>query len=64
MISKQDIKDWWENNIADYLQNYARRNKLTIAQAKEKFFTKTHEKFVELVPQFLKKLLEKKVGRH
>ena len=50
MISEQDIKEWWERNIKNYLQNYARRNKLTIAQAKEKFFTKKNEQFVESVP--------------
>ena len=34
------------------------------SQTKEKFFTEIHEKFVEPVPQFLKKLLDEKVGRH
>ena len=48
--------------IANYLQNYARRNRLTITQVKEKFFTETHEKFVESVPQLLKKLLDEKYG--
>ena len=43
MILEQEIKDWWERKVANYLQNYARRNKLTTAQAKERFFTKTHE---------------------
>ena len=64
MISEQEIKYWWEHKIANYLQNYIRRNKLTISHAKEKFFTETHEKFVESVPQFLKKLLDEKDGRH
>ena len=64
MISEKEIKEWWEHKIANYLQNYTRRNKLTIAQAKEKFFTETHEKFVESVPQFLKKLLNEKASRH
>ena len=63
MISEQEIKDWWERKIAKYLQNYARRNILTTAQAKERFFTKTHEKFVESVPHLLKKLLDEKVER-
>ena len=62
MISEQEIKDWWECKIAIYLLNYAQRNKLTIAQAKEKFFLQTHEKFVEFVPHFLKKLLDEKSG--
>ena len=64
MILEQEIKDQWERKIANYMQNYARRNKLTIAQSKEKFFTETHEKFVESVPQFMNKLLDKKSGRH
>ena len=34
---------------------------MTVAQAKEKFFTETHEKFVELIPQLLKKLLDEKL---
>ena len=62
MISEQEIKNWWEHKIANYLQNYARRNRLTIAQVKEKFFTETHEKFVELIPQLLKKLTDEKAG--
>ena len=60
MISEQEIKNWWEHKIANYLQNYSRRNRLTIAQEKEKFFTKTHEKFVELMPQLLKNILDEK----
>ena len=64
MISEQEIKEWWEGKIENYLQNYARINKLTIFQAKEKFFTETHEKFVESVPQFLKKILNEKASRH
>ena len=63
MIPKQEIKDWWERKVANYLQNYVRRNTLTIAQAKERFFTETHENFVESVHQLLKKLLDEKVGR-
>ena len=63
MILEQKIKNWWERKIANYLQNYARRNRLTISHVKEKFFTETHEKFVELVPQLLKKLLDEKAGR-
>ena len=62
--TKQEIKDWWECKIANYLQNYARRNRLKVTQAKEIFFTKTHENFVELVPQLLKKLLDEKDGRN
>ena len=62
MISEQEIKNWWEHNIANYLQNYTRRNILTIAQANKKLFTETHEKFVESAPQLLKKILYEKNG--
>ena len=60
MISEQEIKDWWERKIANYLQNYARRNRLMTAQEKERFFTETHENFIESVPHLLKKLLDEK----
>ena len=63
MIPEQENKDWWECKVANYLQNYARRNRLTIAQARERFFTETHEKFVGSVPQLLKKLLDEKSRR-
>ena len=63
MISEREIKDWWEHKVVNYLQNYARRNRLTTTQAKERFFTETHEKFVESVPQLLKKLMDEKSGR-
>ena len=60
MILEQEIKNWWECKIANYMQNYMRRNRLTIAQEKEKFFTETHEKFIEFVPHLLKKKLDEK----
>ena len=63
MIPEQEIKDWWDRKVANYLQNYARRNRLTVMEAKAIFFTETHEKFVESVPQLLKQLLDEKTGR-
>ena len=62
MISEQEIKDWWERMIENYLQNYTWRNRLMIAQAKGIFITETHEKFVESVPQLLNKILDEKAG--
>ena len=64
MIPEQEIKDWWEGKITNYLQNYVRRNRLTGAEEKEIFFTETHENFVESVPQILKQLLDEKAGRN
>ena len=63
MIPEQEIKDWWEKKIANYLQNYTRRNKMSIAQARENFLCKTHENFVQFVLCALKKLLDEKYGR-
>ena len=53
-----------ERKIANYLQNYARRNRLSVAEAKARFSTETHEKFVESVPQLLKQLLDEKDRRN
>ena len=63
MIPEQEIKDWWDRKFAKYLQNYARRNRLTVAEARARFFIETHGKFVESLPQLLKKLLDEKTGR-
>jgi len=59
MLSEKDIKEWWERKLANYIQNYARRNGLTLAQARAIFFTETHEKFLEALPQELKKFLDR-----
>ena len=65
-MSDSDLQE--SSTLSDKLKQCARkreaqRNILTIAQAKERFFTETHEKFVESVPQLLKKLLDEKAGR-
>ena len=62
MISKQEIKYLWEHKIANYLPNYVWRNRLTTTQEKERFFIETHQKFVEFLPQLLKKILDEKAG--
>ena len=50
MTSEEEIKVWWERKIENYIKNYARWNKLSLAQEKEKIFTKPHEKFLESIP--------------
>ena len=50
MISEEEIREWWNRKVSNYIQNYARRNSLTIAPAREKFFIETNEKFVESIP--------------
>jgi DNA polymerase III delta subunit len=59
MLSEADIKEWWERKLKNYIQNYARRNGLTLAQARARFFTETHEKLLEALPQELKKFLDR-----
>ena len=63
MISEQDIKNWWECKIVNYLQNYAKRNIMTIAQAKEIFFVEMRDIFFEFVPQPLKKISNETTSR-
>ena len=58
MIFEEEIREWWNRKVSNYIQNYARRNSLTIAQARAKFFTETHEKFVESIPNELKKFID------
>ena len=63
MTLEQEIKDWWDRKVVNYLQIYARRNRLTVTEAKARFFTETHEKFIESVPQLLKQILDEKARR-
>ena len=42
--------------------NFQHHLAITVVEAKARFFTETHEKFVESVPQLLKKLLDEKIG--
>ena len=58
MISEEEIREWWERNIDNYIKNYARRNKLSFVQAQAKFLTETHEKFLESILQVFKKYLK------
>ena len=58
MISEEEIKEWWERKIDNYIKNYARRNKLSLVQAQAIIFTETHEKFLESIPQALQKFLK------
>jgi len=61
MISEAKIREWWNRKVTNYIQNYARRNNLTIVQAREKFFTESHEKFLESIPHELKKFIDRSV---
>ena len=59
MISEEEIRVWWERKIEKYIKNYAHRNKLSLAQAKANFFTETHKKFLDSIPQEIQKLLQR-----
>ena len=58
MISEEDIREWWERKIDNYIKNYTWRNKLSFVQAQAKFLTETHEKFLESIPQAFGKFLK------
>lgn len=57
MLSEREIQEWWNRKIENYLKNYARKNKLTIARARTKFFIETHEKLLETIVAKLQKLI-------
>ena len=50
MMSEKEIQEWWNIKIENYLKKYSRRNKLTLTQARKKFFTETNKNFLEIVP--------------
>jgi hypothetical protein len=53
MLTLQDIREWWERKTENYIKNYARRNNLSLAEARARFFSETHERFLEAVPEAL-----------
>jgi hypothetical protein len=53
MLTQQDIHEWWEHKIENYIRNYARRNNLSLAEARSWFFSETHEIFLEAIPEAL-----------
>ena len=58
MLSEKEIQEWWTGKFENYLKNYARRKKLTLDQARTKFFTETNENFFEAIPTELLKFLQ------
>lgn len=56
-MNEEEICVSWERNIENYINNYARWNKLTLAQSKENFFIEIHETFLDIVPQAIQKIL-------
>ena len=58
MITKKEIWEWWGKKVTNYIHNYARHNKLTTTQTREKFFSEAHEKFIEVVPHEIHKFLD------
>jgi hypothetical protein len=53
MLTLEDIREWWERKIINYIKNYARRNRLTLIEARAQFFSETHEWFLEAIPEAL-----------
>jgi hypothetical protein len=59
MLTLQDIREWWEHKTENYIKNYARRNNLSLAEARERFFSETHEIFLEVIPEVLFQYINK-----
>ena len=55
---KKKIQEWWTRKNENYLKNHAKRNMLSLTQARTRFFTETHEKFFEVIPAELIKFLQ------
>ena len=58
MIIEEEIREWWERKIDNYIKNYSRWNKLSLTQAQANIFTESHEKILESIPLALQKLLQ------
>jgi DNA polymerase III delta subunit len=50
---------WWERKINNYIKNYARRNQLTLSKEQEQFFMETHERFLEAIPEEIRKYINR-----
>ena len=58
MMSEEEIKEWWEGKIDNYIKNFPRWNKFSLVQEQAIFFIETHKKILESIPQALQKLLQ------
>lgn len=58
MLALEEIQEWWDRNINNYLKNYARRNGLFITEARERFFTKSHKDLIESILIKIKKFID------
>lgn len=43
------IYAWWKKKFKNYLKKYEKRDWLIVTEVRAQFFTKTHEKFLELI---------------
>ena len=58
MISEEEIREWWDRKIDNYIKNYAWWNKLSFVQAQAKILTETHDKFLESILQAFENFLK------
>ena len=59
MLTLQDIREWWEHKTKNYFKNYARRKNLSLIEARARFFSETHETFLESVSKVLFQYINK-----
>jgi hypothetical protein len=53
MLTREDIREWRERKITNYIRNYTSKNRLTLAKARTQFFSETHERFLEAIREAL-----------
>jgi hypothetical protein len=53
MLNKQEICEWWEWKIKNYIKNYTRRNNLSLVEARSWLFSEMHERFLEAISEAL-----------
>lgn len=61
MLSLEEIQEWWQRKINNYLENCTSRNQLSLVEtiAITQFFIKPHENFI-IGPSITKKKQNKK----
>jgi hypothetical protein len=58
MFFLEEIREWWQRKLENYLKKYTRRNFLTLTQARAQFFIETHEKILEKILEEIKNYIE------
>jgi hypothetical protein len=50
MLTLEDICEWWEHKIMNYIKKYGQINRLMLVEACNKLFSYMPEQFMEAIP--------------